>query len=68
MNNEVNATLLTVTQFAAAANVKPGTVRVWAASRKITSVKLGRALRIPASELGRLIELGIRPAITHTDN
>jgi excisionase family DNA binding protein len=61
---EVKAKLLTVDQFAEIVGLRPVTVRMWAAGRKIASVKLGRALRIPATELDRLIELGLRPAKT----
>jgi len=56
--------LLTIDQFAERAGLRPVTVRMWAAARKIGSVKLGkRAVRIPASELEGLIERGFRPAL-----
>ena len=55
--------LLTTEEFGALAGLRPVTVRMWAAARKISSVKLGRALRIPATELDRLIEAGLRPAL-----
>lgn len=53
--------LLTVEQFAEIAGLRPVTIRTWAAARKIASVKLGRALRIPVTEVDRLIEKGLRP-------
>jgi excisionase family DNA binding protein len=60
---EVEKKLLTIDEFAAITGLRPVTIRMWAAARKISSVKLGRrALRIPASELDRLIEKGLRPA------
>ncbi len=60
---EVEKKLLTIEEFAAITGLRPVTIRMWAAARKISSVKLGaRALRIPATELNRLIQKGLRPA------
>jgi excisionase family DNA binding protein len=59
----VKKKLFTTEEFGALAGLRPVTVRMWAAARKISSVKLGRALRIPATELDRLIEAGLRPAL-----
>jgi helix-turn-helix protein len=60
---DVEKKLLTIEGFAEMAGLRPITVRTWAAARKIASVKLfHRAIRIPASELDRLIEAGLRPA------
>jgi excisionase family DNA binding protein len=57
------AALLSVPEFAERLNVKPATVRRWLLLRKITSVKIGRSIRIFSSEADRLIAEGIRPAI-----
>ena len=38
------------------------TVRAWVAQRRIAHVKLGRAIRIPVSEIRRLLEEGLKPA------
>jgi excisionase family DNA binding protein len=38
------------------------TIYKWVASRRIACVRLGRAVRIPETEIGRLIEVGTRPA------
>jgi excisionase family DNA binding protein len=38
------------------------TVYKWIANRRIGCVRLGRAVRIPESEVSRLIEVGTRPA------
>lgn len=39
------------------------TIRAWIARRKISSVRLGRAVRIPASEIMRLLDQGTIPAV-----
>ncbi len=54
--------LLSVDQFARGLNVTPACVRRWVQTRKITTIKLGRLVRIPSSELARLVGEGIRPA------
>ena len=38
------------------------TVRAWIASRRIAHIRLGRAIRIQADELRRIIEAGTVPA------
>jgi len=38
------------------------TVRSWIASRRLAHLRLGRALRIPAAELRRVIEASTVPA------
>jgi excisionase family DNA binding protein len=59
--NETNH-LLTVTEFAAALRVKPSCVRRWIHEEKVTIVHVGRLVRIPANEVGRIISAGTRPA------
>ncbi len=55
--------LLRVRQFAEAANLREATVRSWVLYRKIAVIRLGgRAIRIPKSELTRLINEGMVPA------
>ena len=54
--------LLTVEAFAKALNVTSACVRRWVLDRKVTTVKLGRLVRIPHSEVDRLVEQGLRPA------
>jgi hypothetical protein len=55
--------LLRVCVVAALLDVKPSCVRRWILDRKISTVKLSkRAIRIPSSELERLITAGFRPA------
>ena len=55
-------TLLSVPQFADALGVTPACIRRWVLERKITTVKLGRLIRVPASEVDRLVSSGLRPA------
>ena len=55
-----------VNEFADAGGFRPSTVRAWILHRKITVVRLGgRAIRIPKSELDRLIREGTVPARGH---
>ena len=55
-------TLLTVTETAGALNVTPSCIRRWILERRIAIVKIGRLVRIPAGEIQRIIEGGLRPA------
>ena len=57
-----NNHLLTIPEFAAALRVKPSCVRRWIGESKITFVHVGRLVRIPASEVDRIISAGTRPA------
>jgi excisionase family DNA binding protein len=43
-------------------NLKEATIRVWVARRKLASVKLGRAVRIPSEAIEELIRLNTIPA------
>lgn len=54
--------LLRVEEFAEALAVRPSCIRRWLLERRIASVKVGRKLiRIPATEVSRVIEAGLRP-------
>ncbi len=55
-------TLLRVGEFAASLRITPACVRRWIREKKVTVVKLGRLVRIPATEVERIIQLGTRPA------
>ena len=54
--------LLTVPEFAAALGVKASCVRRWIREEKVTTVHLGRLVRIPNSEVTRFIVAGTRTA------
>ena len=55
--------LLRIEEFAAALNIKPSTARAWMLRRRIAKVRVGsRAIRIPASEVQRIIAAGMTPA------
>jgi excisionase family DNA binding protein len=62
--NEQPTVLLSVREFASALNITVACARRWILERKITTVKLGRLIRIPREEATRLIEAGFRPART----
>jgi excisionase family DNA binding protein len=53
--------LLEVSEVAEVTSLTEKTVRAWAQSGRIGSVKLGRSLRIPESELRALVIRGVRP-------
>jgi len=57
-----NVDLLTVDEFAATLTVKPACIRRWIAEEKVTVVHIGRLVRIPKSEIGRIVRLGTRLA------
>jgi|SRR5437016_3177850 excisionase family DNA binding protein len=54
--------LLTVAEAATALGIKDATVRAWISKRKITYVKLGRLVRIPAKEIKVLIDSATIPS------
>jgi excisionase family DNA binding protein len=63
MSDKAFVGLRTVEQAAAELCVSVHTIRAWIARRKIGCVRLGRAVRIPAREITRLIEQGMVPAL-----
>ncbi|PYU97257.1 MAG: hypothetical protein DMG10_31320 [Acidobacteria bacterium] len=54
--------LLTISEFAERIGVTSACVRRWVLERRVTSIKLGRCVRIQPEEALRLIEAGLRPA------
>ena len=55
--------LLRVEEFAARLNIKPATARAWLLRRRIAKVRVGqRSIRIPATELQRIVDEGTVPA------
>ena len=61
MNTVPGSPPLTVREAAAELNLSPATVRAWLLRRKIGSLRLGRGVRIPASEIRRLLEDNYAP-------
>jgi excisionase family DNA binding protein len=62
-NVKVGSTkLLKVPQAAEELSLSPKTVWQMVADRRLAVVRLGRAVRIPTSEIERLIEEGTTPA------
>jgi len=59
---DVLGRLLTAYQAAQALSLSIHTVRAWISCGRIASIKLGRAVRVPASELTRLMTEGLRGA------
>lgn len=55
--------LLTLKDAAEELGLAQVTLRAWAARRKIAIVRLGRAIRVPADEIQRLINDGLIPAL-----
>jgi excisionase family DNA binding protein len=51
----------TVDQAAAELNLSRATIRAWIAQRRLGHVRLGRAIRIPAQEIRRMLEAGYVP-------
>ena len=54
--------LLVIAEAADRLGLSPLTIYKWISARRIGCVRLGRAVRIPESEIARLIEAGRRPA------
>ena len=55
--------LQSIKDFAASLGISVWTVRGWAYRGRIASVKLGARMMIPTTELDRLLEENLRPAI-----
>jgi excisionase family DNA binding protein len=53
----------TVRAAAEELGLSAATIRAWIRQRRIGYIRLGRAVRIPPSEIRRLIERGTVPAI-----
>jgi excisionase family DNA binding protein len=54
--------LLTVHEAAEALRLRPSTIRMWILKRSINSFRVGRAVRISAEEIDRILRAGLRPA------
>ena len=55
--------LLSVVEAAEALNLRPGTIRSWYRAGKLAHVRVGKkTIRIPASEILRIISAGFAPS------
>ena len=63
-----NQVLFTVDAVAKVLSVTPACIRRWIFDRKITTVKLGRLVRIPPDEVQRIIQSGLRPTQERTSS
>jgi excisionase family DNA binding protein len=54
-----------VEEFSRRLGISIWTARNWAYRGRVSSVKLGSRLLIPASEVSRLIAEGLRPRVEH---
>jgi len=59
----VQSVLLTPKQFAARLSISRWTVYAWISEGRIKSVKVSRLVRIPESEVDRIVQEGSREAI-----
>jgi excisionase family DNA binding protein len=64
---ETTSKLYTLAQAAQLLGLQPVTLRAWAARRKIAVHRLGRAIRVPASEVARLLQQSFVPARPERD-
>ena len=53
---------LTVEETATALGLSRHTVRAWITQRRLGHVRLGRSIRVPVSEVSRLLDDNFRPA------
>lgn len=53
---------LTCREAAEALNLSVHTIRAWLARRKLGYIRLGRSIRVPLSEIERVLEKGLVPA------
>jgi excisionase family DNA binding protein len=53
----------TVAEAAMELGLSVHTIRAWVATRRLAHIKLGRAIRIPATEIRRIIDANTVPAI-----
>ena len=52
----------TVQEAATELNLSRATIRAWIAQRRLGHIRLGRAIRVPAAEIHRMLETGYVPA------
>jgi excisionase family DNA binding protein len=62
MNGKEEFENLTVAQAARALGLRPATVRAWIWRRRLAYHKIGYAVRIPMSEIRRILDESLIPA------
>jgi excisionase family DNA binding protein len=55
--------LRTIAEAAAELGLSVHTIRTWVTARRLAHIRLGRAIRIPAAEIKRIIDKNTVPAI-----
>jgi excisionase family DNA binding protein len=55
--------VLTVSAVAKRLGLKEPTIRLWISQGRIAHLKLGRAIRVPAEEVERIIRESLRAAV-----
>jgi excisionase family DNA binding protein len=63
VTRQSHSTPRTVAEAAAELGLSTHTIRAWIAQRRIGHIKLGRAVRVPESEIRRLLERATVSAI-----
>jgi excisionase family DNA binding protein len=63
MTNDKKTAPLTVLEAAARLGLSSHTIRAWIAQRRIAHIRLGRAVRVPPSEIDRLLSENTVPAV-----
>lgn len=58
--------LMSASDFATTVGVTLSCVRRWIFEKRIATVKLGRLVRIPVTEVERILNAGLRPATKET--
>jgi excisionase family DNA binding protein len=61
-DSEYETHLRAVEQAARELNLSEATIRAWIIQRRIGFVKLGKSVRVPATEIRRLLDGGFRAA------
>jgi excisionase family DNA binding protein len=62
-SNESDERLLRVDEFAKRLEIKDSTARAWLLARRVAKVRVGRrSIRVPESEVARIIREGFVPA------
>lgn len=63
MQHQIEVELLTVPEAAQRLRLRESTIRAWILRRRLSRIRVGaRAVRIPASEIDRIIAEGFIPA------